>query len=176
MNIVLIENTQVRKNENGLYNLNDLYNAALKSGIAKRWQRPSQFMKSPSVIQYIDEVVRMLTGTLNKNQIVSINNGGRQQGTWAHELITLRYASWLSPSFEFKVYESFRNILLNGINVMTKINTLDKTINEESFNVSNCAKTMNKWGVGGRKKQLYQERAQLIEKAQMFLPEISLTA
>ncbi|MGK3364245.1 KilA-N domain-containing protein, partial [Citrobacter portucalensis] len=41
--------------------------------------------------------------TLEQNQILDVIHGGANRGTWAHELIALKYAAWLSASFEVKV-------------------------------------------------------------------------
>ena len=36
-------------------------------------------------------------------------NGGRSPGTYAAELVVYRYAAWISPAFEVKVYGVFRD-------------------------------------------------------------------
>ncbi|WP_339056566.1 KilA-N domain-containing protein [Candidatus Regiella endosymbiont of Tuberolachnus salignus] len=170
---VVIENAYVRSNENGMYNLNDLHRAALQAGLAKKWQVPSQFRKSDGIEKYIDEAVRMLNCTLDKNHILIIKNGGKNSGIWAHELITLRYAAWLSPAFEFKVYQTFREVVMRGMNVMNRINRLDHVIHGEEKTISDCARKMRQWGIGGRKAVLQTTRQRMIEEAQLLIPGLA---
>jgi len=47
---------------------------------------------------------------------------------------------------------------------MNRLNRLDLLIANEIKEVSACAKTMNKWGVGGRKKLLNGARERIIEQ------------
>ncbi len=38
------------------------------------------------------------------------------------ELVAIRYVAWLSPEFEIRVYETFREAVLNG----TRVNLLEQ--------------------------------------------------
>jgi hypothetical protein len=91
-------------------------------------------------------------------------NGGPTHGVWGMELVAIRYAAWLSPEFEIRVYETFREAVLNGIGNMTRLNRLDLLIASETKEVSACARKMNQWGVGGRKRMLSDTRDNLLEQ------------
>jgi len=38
--------------------------------------------------------------------ILKVVHGGRNNGTWMHEILALKFAAWLNPEFELWVYES----------------------------------------------------------------------
>ena len=40
-------------------------------------------------------------------ELIKINNGGTDQGTYAHILLAISYAGWISPSFQLKVNQVF---------------------------------------------------------------------
>ncbi|WP_342221950.1 KilA-N domain-containing protein [Candidatus Fukatsuia endosymbiont of Tuberolachnus salignus] len=149
--LVFIENTPIRSNEYGIYHLNDMHKAAVDACMAKKWQVPSQFLNTDGVVQYIEEVTKVLKNTLEQNQILKTIHGGNSRGTWAHELIALRYAAWLSPAFEFKVYQTFHEVVIRRMSVMAQLHRLDRVINREEKTISDCARKMRHWGRGGRK-------------------------
>ena len=41
------------------------------------------------------------------------------QGTWMHEQLALKFASWLSPRFEVWVYQKIRELLTTGKTELT---------------------------------------------------------
>jgi hypothetical protein len=91
-------------------------------------------------------------------------NGGVSQGVWAAELLAIRYAAWIKPEFEIQVYETFRESVLSGISSVNRLNRLDLLIATETKEVSACARAMNKWGVGGRKKLLNGVRERIVSQ------------
>ncbi|OBY35704.1 DNA-binding protein [Providencia rettgeri] len=100
------------------------------------------------------------------------NKGGLNQGTWALELVVIRYAAWLKPEFEILVYNTFRDAARKGLDVLSRLNKLDYIINTETKNVSGCARTMANWGSGGRKQLLLTARERIVSEAQIYLPGI----
>ena len=96
--------------------------------------------------------------------------GGPLQGSWGLELIAIRYAAWLNPLFEIKVYETFQMLIRNGFDAMDRLNKIDHVINTETKEVSQCASRMGKWGSGGRKRLLLAARARVVDEVQMYLP------
>lgn len=169
---IVINNIHVRSNLYGAYNLNDLHKAAVSSGHAKEWQRPSQFLKSDGIRTFVQEVTRVLKNTLEQNQILTINNGGSEQGTWAHELIALRYAAWLSAAFEVKVYQTFRAFVLGQLGKFAQANKLELEYQSKKRRVSTAARVMNYWGMGGEKYYLEYQRKRLAEDIQLIIPDI----
>lgn len=170
---IVIENIQVRSNEHGTYNLNDLHKAAMAGNLAKKWQRPSQFLKADGVKEFVEEVTRVLKNTLEQNQILRVKNGGVDKGTWAHELIALRYAAWLSAAFEVKVYQTFRAFILGHMSKFVQANRLELEYQGKKRRVSTAARIMNHWGVGGEKRKIESERRLLAEEIQVVIPGLS---
>ncbi|MEN4977556.1 KilA-N domain-containing protein [Erwinia billingiae] len=156
---VIVNGVSVRVDSEGRYNLNDLHAAAVLKGEATDNQRPSQFMRSKQVRKFVQTL-----SAVQKCTAFDSVNGGPTHGVWGMELVAIRYAAWLSPEFEIRVYETFREAVLNGIGNMTRLNRLDLLIASETKEVSACARKMNQWGVGGRKKMLNGTRENLLEQ------------
>ncbi len=156
---VIVNGVSVRVDSDGRYSLNDLHAAAVLKGEATESQRPGNFIKSAQIKRFAAE----LSGATNVASVKAVK-GGLQSGVWGLELIAIRYAAWLSPKFEIRVYNTFREAVLNGIGNMTRLNRLDLLIANETKEVSTCARKMNQWGVGGRKRMLNGTRENLLEQ------------
>lgn len=156
---VIVNGVSVRVDRDGRYSLNDLHAAAVLKGEATESQRPGNFIKSAQIKRFAAE----LSGATNVASVKAVK-GGLQSGVWGLELIAIRYAAWLSPKFEIRVYNTFREAVLNGIGNMTRLNRLDLLIANETKEVSACARKMNQWGVGGRKRMLNGTRENLLEQ------------
>lgn len=156
---VIVNGVSVRVDSDGRYSLNDLHAAAALKGEATESQRPGNFIKSAQIKRFAAE----LSGATNVASVKAVK-GGLQSGVWGLELIAIRYAAWLSPKFEIRVYNTFREAVLDGIGNMTRLNRLDLLIANETREVSACARKMNQWGVGGRKRMLNGTRENLLEQ------------
>ncbi|WP_233588786.1 KilA-N domain-containing protein [Citrobacter freundii] len=167
---IVIENVHVRSNEHGTYNLNDMHRAAIAGGLAKKWQVPSQFIGADGVQAFVDEVSKVLKDTLEQNQILDVIHGGANRGTWAHELIALKYAAWLSASFEVKVYQTFRDVVMGKLSLFAEANKLELEYQHKTKRVSTAARIMNNWGVGGEKRRIESERIYMQEQIQLVIP------
>lgn len=162
---VAVNGVSVRVDEYGRYNLNDLHAAAVANGEATENQRPSQFMRSKQIRNFVDTL-----GRVQKCTAVKTINGGLNHGVWALELVAIRYAAWLSAEFEIRVYQTFQMLIRRGFDAMSRLNKLDHVINAETKEVSQCASKMAKWGVGGRKQLLHSARTRMVNEVQMYLP------
>jgi len=98
MNGLVIEGTSVTKVDE-LYNLNDLHKAAMSVGIATASQRPTNFLLSQHAFIAVAEKYGEAANTVN---------GGTNPGTFASELIAMKYAGWIDPEYEFKVYRAIQ--------------------------------------------------------------------
>lgn len=156
---VIVNGVSVRVDSEGRYSLNDLHAAAVLKGEATDSQRPGEFLKSNQIKRF----GKALSDATNIASVKSIK-GGKEQGSWGLELIAIRYAAWLNPVFEIRVYNTFREAVLNGLGHMNQLNRLDMLIATETEQVSGCARTMNKWGRGGRKQLLNNARERIIEQ------------
>lgn len=97
MSKLIIADTTVGINQEGMYCLNHLHKAAMAQGKATDSQRPSNFIKSQS--EFIDAV--KATGIALK-----ISKGGRAAGVWSSEIVAMKYAGWIDPSYEVQVYQA----------------------------------------------------------------------
>ena len=156
---VAVNGVSVRVDGDGRYNLNDLHAAAVLNGEATESQRPSNFIKSAQVRRFAAELTEA-----TKIASTRVIMGGTESGVWGLELLAIRYAAWLSPKFEIRVYNTFREAVLSGITNMSRLNRLDLLIANETKEVSACARAMNKWGVGGRKKLLNCARERIVSQ------------
>lgn len=162
---VNVYGVSVRVDSAGRYNLNDLHAAAVANGEATESQRPNKFIRSAAVKRFVSALdSRGQKCRLKENQSLNIVNGGVNQGVWAAELLAIRYAAWIKPEFEIQVYETFREAVLSSITSMNRLNRLDLLIATETKEVSACARAMNKWGVGGRKKLLNGARERIVSQ------------
>jgi len=126
MTALSIAGVNVRQDSEGRFSLNDLHKAAVSAGNATSSQRPANFLKS--------EPVQAFVAALNSDatQIASVNSvkGGKNQGTYASELVAIRYAAWIDPSFEITVYKTFQSVARGDIEKAKAIATR-QTIKDE---------------------------------------------
>lgn len=165
---VSVNGISVRLDDEGRYNLNDLHAAAVANGQASESQRPSVFIRSATVKGF----VKALKSALEINQPLKVVKGGDSPGIWGVELLSIRYAAWLSAEFEIRVYQTFQALVRKGFDAMSRLNKIDLIINTESKQISQCASQMAKWGTGGRKQLLYTARDRVVDEVQMYLPGI----
>ncbi|EMB5319265.1 KilA-N domain-containing protein [Salmonella enterica] len=162
---VVVNGVSVRVDESGRYSLNDLHAAAVANGEATESQRPSNFLRSANVKRFIKALkAKAQKSASEQKQPLRVTKGGEETGAWGVELLAIRYAAWIKPEFEISVYETFREVMLSGLSNMTRLNRLDLLIANEKQEVSACARTMNKWGVGGRKGILESTRQNIINQ------------
>ncbi|WP_054178609.1 KilA-N domain-containing protein [Trabulsiella odontotermitis] len=164
---VSVNGVSVRVDSEGRYNLNDLHSAAVANGQATESQRPSNFTKSKSIKVFVDELT-----AATKIAALKTINGGPNHGVWGLELVAIRYAAWLNPKFEIRVYNTFRECVLDVVSNMNRLNRLDLLIASEAKEVSSCARTMNRWGVGGRKKLLNGTRDRIVSQMDPDMVEL----
>ncbi|QDX31942.1 KilA-N domain-containing protein [Dickeya poaceiphila] len=164
---VSVNGVSVRVDDAGRYNLNDLHAAAVAEGKATESQRPSNFIKSAQIKKFVQELTKA-----TKIASVRVIKGGTQPGIWGLELVAIRYAAWLNVEFEIKVYQIFQAVIRNGISAMSRLNKIDHIINTETKEISQCARKMASWGVGGRKRLLHSVREMVVDEVQMYLPGV----
>ncbi|WP_334471092.1 KilA-N domain-containing protein [Arsenophonus sp. PmNCSU2021_1] len=113
--LVVIENTIVRQDAFGRYCLNDLHRAAVAQGKATESQRPSVFLRSEGISAFAQKV-----SEASQSASVNIIKGGLESGSWAVEIIAIRYAAWIDPAFEVQVYERFRDSIKSNNGVLVE--------------------------------------------------------
>lgn len=118
MELVTIDSVVVRMDAQGRYCLNDLHKAAIANGKATDSQRPYEFLKTDKVQEFIaaldaddqceDSHIAQNISSAKKIASVKSINGGKSPGTYAVELVAIRYAAWIDPAFEVRVYRTFQ--------------------------------------------------------------------
>ncbi len=117
---------EVKKNDAGLYCLNDIFKAS-GSSMVKSPSQWNRYIKSDGGVNYAkkhslasnnvntpkkhNSESSVVSGT-KKHSFTVISGKGRQ-GTYADEQAVYEYASWISPEFKKAVYECF-TLAANG--------------------------------------------------------------
>ncbi|EEW1988944.1 KilA-N domain-containing protein [Escherichia coli] len=96
-NLPVIAGVEISTDMVGRFNLNALHRA---SGLGPN-KAPTQWLRTQSAKQLIEELEKETM----QNCIVSLE--GRNGGTFAHELLAVEYAGWISPAFRLQVNQTF---------------------------------------------------------------------
>ncbi len=99
----VIAGVEIITDEQGRFNLNALHRA---SGLGDH-KRPSKWLNTEPAQQLVDEVGGQSPLEGFDQKVVNTLKGGLLPGTFAHELIAISYAGWISPSFQLKVNQTF---------------------------------------------------------------------
>ena len=100
MSQIIVANQAIALDTEGRVNLNALHSA---SGLGKTKQ-PSNWMRGESTKELIAE----LTANSSDLRSLPINTiEGRNGGTYAHELLAISYAGWISAKFQLQVNQAF---------------------------------------------------------------------
>lgn len=80
------------------------------SQMAKPFGRePANFLRTKTAKAFIKQLSQSVN--LQTGRLVIRQNGGKNPGTWGHELLALKFAGWLSPAFELWMMERIRELL-----------------------------------------------------------------
>lgn len=156
---LVINNTAITKNENGLYSLNDLHKAA--GGLIK--DLPNKFMASKS----FKNVTNVLNAQNSAFKSVEKKQGRYNGGTWICKELVYKYAMWVNAEFEVNVIQTFDGII-NAIEspaTMKALNELTLKIESDKDIASECGKALanykkvkkqnqDKWIAGVKSAQL----------------------
>jgi anti-repressor protein len=99
----VIAGVEITTDEEGRFNLNSLHKA---SGLGAN-KAPHQWLRTKSakaLIQELESDVQIRTSPVRS---MKGNSQLCQQGTFAHELLAISYAGWISPAFQLKVNQVF---------------------------------------------------------------------
>lgn len=99
-NLPIIAGVEITTDDQGRFNLNALHKA---SG-GKDSKRPKTWLETKTAKDLVDELRQ--NSALGQN-VIKINKGGISPGTFAHELLAISYAGWISPSFQLSVNQTF---------------------------------------------------------------------
>lgn len=96
----VVAGVEITTDEHGRFNLNLLHKA---SGLGKH-KAPNKWLEGKQVKELIQELEHQ---TPNSGSALKVNNGGATPGTFAHELLAISYAGWISPAFQLQVNRVF---------------------------------------------------------------------
>ncbi|WP_242014265.1 KilA-N domain-containing protein [Serratia marcescens] len=94
---VTIAGVEISTDSDGRFNLNALHNA---SGLGLN-KAPAQWLRTKSAQEVINELQK------DTVQICIVSSEGRNGGTYAHQLLAVSYAGWISPAFQLQVNQAF---------------------------------------------------------------------
>ncbi len=95
----VIAGVEINTDTEGRFNLNSLHKA---SGLGAN-KAPAQWLRTQSAQDLVQELTDMQICTSPLNSV----KGGLAQGTFAHELLAVEYAGWISSSYRLKVNQTF---------------------------------------------------------------------
>ncbi|MCZ0752595.1 KilA-N domain-containing protein [Aeromonas enteropelogenes] len=93
----VIAGVEITTDEAGRFNLNSLHRA---SGLGAS-KAPAQWLRTKQAQELVAEVEKQTM------QICIVSVEGRNGGTFAHELLAISYAGWISPAFQLQVNQAF---------------------------------------------------------------------
>ncbi|HHQ4795986.1 phage antirepressor KilAC domain-containing protein [Aeromonas veronii] len=93
----VIAGVEITTDEAGRFNLNALHRA---SGLGAS-KAPAQWLRTKQAQELVAEVEKQTM------QICIVSVEGRNGGTFAHELLAISYAGWISPAFQIQVNQVF---------------------------------------------------------------------
>lgn len=99
----VIAGVEITSDAAGHFNLNALHKA---SGAEKK-NGPSYWLALEGTQALIAELEQTLTDTGISVSAINVIKGGLNQGTFAHELLAIEYAGWISPSYRLQVNQTF---------------------------------------------------------------------
>ena len=95
----IIADGEITTDSEGRFNLNTLHKA---SGTGPH-KKPSEWLRNKQAQELTQELIKTNICALP----ISKNHGGLNPGTFAHEILAISYAGWLSPKFQLQVNQAF---------------------------------------------------------------------
>ncbi|HFZ0485980.1 TPA: KilA-N domain-containing protein [Citrobacter koseri] len=99
-NLPIIAGVEIATDAEGRFNLNALHRA---SG-GDNGKRPSLWLVNKQAQELIEELSR---NSCLGQEVIKTVKGGVNPGTFAHELLAIEYAGWISPAFRLQVNQTF---------------------------------------------------------------------
>ncbi|QBY42915.1 KilA-N domain-containing protein [Arsenophonus nasoniae] len=96
----IIAGVEITTDSDGRFNLNALHKA---SG-GKDAKRPKTWLETKQAKELIEELRQ---NSALGQEVIKVQKGGINPGTFAHELLAIEYAGWISPRFRLMVNQTF---------------------------------------------------------------------
>lgn len=141
INLPVIAGVEITTDDQDRFNLNALHKA---SGLGNT-KRPSIWLTNQSTIELIQELETQSQNSGLAQKPINSIKGGSNSGTFAHELLAISYAGWISPKFQLQVNQTFidyKNGNLKPANPaqMSRIDILQLAMQAEEENIKLTAK------------------------------------
>ncbi|MGP9656478.1 KilA-N domain-containing protein [Halomonas sp. AOP31-B1-25] len=104
----VIAGHEITTDEHGRFSLNAIHHAAG----SEPHKRPSQWARRDEAKELIEEISQ--SADLHFDPIHSVR-GGSYKGTFAHELLAISYAGWISPKFQLQVNQVFLDYRMGNL-------------------------------------------------------------
>ncbi|PQQ22461.1 KilA-N domain-containing protein [Photorhabdus hindustanensis] len=99
-NLPVIAGVEITTDSEGRFNLNALHKA---SG-GKDAKRPKTWLDTKQALELVEELRQ---NSALGQEVLKVRKGGVNPGTFAHELLAVEYAGWISPKFRLQVNQTF---------------------------------------------------------------------
>lgn len=97
---LVIAGITIQQDMSGRYNLNKLHQASpFADDVAKSPFRWARLKSTKALAQELQDQT--------PDVVIDVVTGGNKAGTYAHELLAISYAGWISPAFQLKVNQAF---------------------------------------------------------------------
>lgn len=96
----VIAGVEITTDEAGRFNLNALHKA---SG-GRDAKRPKTWLETKHAQELVEELRQ---NSALGQEVLNVQKGGVAPGTFAHELLAISYAGWISPAFQLQVNQVF---------------------------------------------------------------------
>ncbi len=154
----VIAGVEITTDAEGRFNLYALHCAWCQAkGITPaigRHNAPDQWFRSQQAKNLIAE---MNSQTANSQPALKINNGGKNPSAFAHELLAVSYASWISPGFQLQVTQCFLDYKAGRLQPTTQEEHL--TLDDKLRIAGSCLDLATRYGFEGNQARLSADRA-----------------
>ena len=117
----MIAGVEITQDEEGRFNLNALHNA---SG-TKIHKRPSKWLDTPQAKELLLEMESQSPPEGFACCLINSVKGGAYPGTFAHELLAISYAGWISPKFQLQVNQVFLDYKSGKLSEAKPLSTIE---------------------------------------------------
>lgn len=76
-------------------------------------KRPVDWLQNQNTSEFIEELAKVRNSTLGN--LVKVQKGGNNPGTWMHEDVALEFARWLSPKFAIWTNDKIKELMRDGV-------------------------------------------------------------
>lgn len=106
-NLPTIAGVEIHTDSQGRFNLNGLHKAhlALNPSLHPNSKQPADWIK----LEGTKELMKIVSNSEDFTGAPIQAMSGRYGGTFAHELLAIEYAGWISPKFRLQVNQTFLN-------------------------------------------------------------------